>query len=46
MEDEDIASNMYLHSADPAGMDRKSCLYSILEYSVLGTGDRRESHID
>ena len=34
MEDEDIAPNT-VHTADPVGMDRKSCLYTILEYSGL-----------
>ena len=30
--DEDIAPN--IHTADPVSMGRKSCLYTILEYSV------------
>ena len=34
MEDEDIAPNT-VHIADPVGMGGKSCLYTILEYSVL-----------
>jgi len=34
MEDEDIATNMYIQ-LDPVGMGRKSCLYTILEYCVL-----------
>ena len=33
MEDEDIAPTTY--TADPVGMGRKSCLFTILEYSVL-----------
>jgi len=35
MEDDDIAPNMYI-TADPVGMGRKACLYTILENSVLG----------
>ena len=33
MEDEDMAPNTY--AADPVGMGRKSCLYTILECKVL-----------
>ena len=34
MEDDDIAPNMYI-TADPVGMGRTACLYTILENSVL-----------
>jgi len=34
MEDEDTAPNTYLGTADPVGMGRKSCQYTIFQYSV------------
>jgi len=37
MEDEDIAPNMYVHTADPASMGRMSCLYTYWNtYSCTG----------
>ena len=43
MEDEDIAPNTY-GTADPVGMSRKSCLCTILEYTVLALA-RLSAHI-
>jgi len=35
MEGQDIAPNgKYLHTADPVSMGRKSCQYTIFQYSV------------